>query len=109
MHHAKTVSNKLWLNLHGNEYFSQFIAVTCDDENAKATLNSISETYECQCTRGYEMDTNSRICKKIEGSRSLTYFIKDSISNNITFYIRILNMYCRGYKIQRSFFFLQLG
>ena len=73
MHRANTVSNKLWLNLHGNDYFLQFTAkydtITCNDENAKATLNSTSETYECQCTQGYEMDTSSRICKKIEGSR----------------------------------------
>ena len=75
MHHANTVSNKLWLNLHGNDYFSQFSAkydtITCNDENAKATLNSTSETYECQCTQGYEMDTTSRICMKIEGRLTL--------------------------------------
>ena len=39
----------------------------CVDENAIVILNSTSENYECQCTQGYEMDTKSRICKKIEG------------------------------------------
>ena len=75
MHRANTVSNKLWINPHEFDYFLQFTAkyhtITCNDENAKAALNSTSETYECQCTQGYEMDTTSRICKKIEGRLTL--------------------------------------